>query len=173
MRGKEVWGGPREGGGRECSVKICLVPGNGGREHRKVTTASQWQSLEWDYGVGFGGGGVGANLSCLLLSTTCFSGEFLGNACWSLELGQRDEWGGRLEEKVCVICGRWGQRSRGGRSRWFVVEQGGNWGKGLDLEGTKKGRYAISQLASTHVAYRFPRNPSSHCYGLSWLCFKV
>lgn len=76
-------------------------------------------------------------LAYLLPWLTCFSGwydlGFSGNACWSWVLGQWNESGGRLEEKICVVCLRWGQRRREGHSRCLLQ----SWHEtgGLDLEG--------------------------------------
>lgn len=60
-------------------------------------------------------------LACLLPWPACFSDrsdQQVARECL-LESGlqSQDEWGGRLEEEICLIYWRWGQRGRGGPRR--------------------------------------------------------
>lgn len=66
---------------------------------------------------------------------TCFAALFAApaglahgvpkNVHWSWSLGKQEDWETWLEEKICVICGRWKQRIVPGCHLWSETEMGG------------------------------------------------
>lgn len=102
--------------------------------------------------------------NALLISLADLAIGFLGNACWIWGLERQDKWGGRLEEKIWMICWKWGQRGWEGHSKRLLCYRVGDETGELDVEERSERCWsALSiSLASSlaRMDCRFPGNAS-------------